>query len=332
MIDRRSLVKGTLLVPVSIALGTRTGRTQESAAFSYPMGIPGRPLGDGFFIRHTFTSENTWYLPNFWHTGEDWYLIDGDTAGAIVCSIGDGEVVYVDGNYPGLVVIVRHPGDIYSMYSHLSFDAPVSVGDAVARCQPVGTVLQRGDAIPNHMHFEVRTFLTTTAVNGTSPRYGFACGPDCPPGPGYWPMDAPDLPAEVGWLNPTHVIAGQAGKAGGDPGELVVPINPAQRVAQVWKSPQAGDLAEQVGELRLEPGERFELVDVRTGSTAPSDSSALAYSLWYRITAGDGTAGWVRGAVADTFETGADGRASTLRFNLLPAVTLAEQGLAKEDD
>src|SRR5262245_36921156 len=52
--------------------------------FSYPIGTPGKPLGDGFFIRHGAGVENTWYNPGYWHTGEDWYAIAGDTAGAQV--------------------------------------------------------------------------------------------------------------------------------------------------------------------------------------------------------------------------------------------------------
>ncbi len=71
MVPRRSLLKAALVLPISVMLGTRSGRSQESGVYSYPLGIPGRALGDGFFIRHTFTSENTWYLPNYWHTGED---------------------------------------------------------------------------------------------------------------------------------------------------------------------------------------------------------------------------------------------------------------------
>ena len=42
---------------------------------------------------------------------------------------------------------------------------------------------------------------------GDRPRYGFACGVNCPPGPGYWPIDAPENPSAMGWRNPTHVIA-----------------------------------------------------------------------------------------------------------------------------
>lgn len=55
MTDRRTLLRGALLAPVSIALGGRIGRAQGVEAYSYPMGLPGRPMGDGFYIRHTFT-------------------------------------------------------------------------------------------------------------------------------------------------------------------------------------------------------------------------------------------------------------------------------------
>jgi hypothetical protein len=34
-----------------------------AAAYSYPMGFPGRPLGDGLLVRHGYATENTWYNP-----------------------------------------------------------------------------------------------------------------------------------------------------------------------------------------------------------------------------------------------------------------------------
>ncbi len=114
--------------------------------FSYPIGIPGRSLGDGFFIRHGTPVENTWYNPGYWHTGEDWYAIEGDTAGAQVLAIADGEVVYAGANYPGRVVIVRHADDLYSMYGHLDPALNVRVGQRIARGELIGTVLRRGDA------------------------------------------------------------------------------------------------------------------------------------------------------------------------------------------
>src|SRR6266508_869253 len=189
------------------APSTASGPSAASTfAFSYPIGIPGRPLGDGFFIRHGFATENTWYNPGYWHTGEDWYAQAGDTAGARVYAVADGEVVYAGANYPGRVVIVRHADNLFSMYGHLDPQLNVEVGQHIVRGALIGTVLRRGDATPNHLHFVIRTFLTAREVNGAAPRYPFRCGVDCLPGPGYWPIAAPDLPSDVGWRNPTHVI------------------------------------------------------------------------------------------------------------------------------
>ena len=107
--------------------------TPEPAAplFSYPIGKPGQPLGDGFFIRHGDQVENTWYNPGYWHTGEDWYATAGDTAGALVYAIADGTVEYIGGNYPGRVVIVRHAGGLYSMYGHLDPQVSTKAGAQV---------------------------------------------------------------------------------------------------------------------------------------------------------------------------------------------------------
>src|SRR5688572_8382706 len=188
------------------ATHTPTAAPTLTPLFSYPIGLPGSAPGDGFFIRHGAQVENTWYNPGYWHTGEDWYALEGDTAGARVNAIADGEVVYAGANYPGRVVIVRHVDDLYSMYGHLDPRLAVNVGQKIARGELIGTVLRRGDKTPNHLHFEIRTFLTAREVNGAAPRFGFRCGVNCPPGPGYWPIDAPDLPGALGWRNPTHVI------------------------------------------------------------------------------------------------------------------------------
>ena len=116
-------------------------------------------------------------------------------------------VVFAGSDYPGRVVIVRHADDLFSMYGHLDYALLVEVGDVVERGQPLGAILARTDGrAPSHLHFEIRTFLTTPEVNGDAPRYGFACGVDCPPGPGYWPIDAPEHPSVIGWRNPTHLI------------------------------------------------------------------------------------------------------------------------------
>ena len=296
--------------------------------FSYPIGVPGKPLGDGFFIRHGAQVENTWYNPGYWHTGEDWYAITGDTAGARVYAVADGEVVYAGANYPGRVVIVRHADDLYSMYGHLDPALTVRVGQQLARGELIGTVLRRADETPDHLHFEIRTFLTLREVNGSAPRYPFRCGVQCPPGPGYWPINAPDLPSDLGWRNPTHVINRRMVRpdvdAGPVLGEVVVATSPVSPSVTLWSAvPGEAAPPQSLGALTLQPGARMVLLEVQAGPEAPPTTSALSYDLWYRIALPDERSGWVQAAVSSTFETGSDGRPSSVYFNFVPAIDAA---------
>jgi murein DD-endopeptidase MepM/ murein hydrolase activator NlpD len=85
------------------------------------------------------------------HTGID--LAGG--AGHVVRAAGRGYVVRAGwmGGY-GLVVEVRHPGDLTTRYGHLSalLCAP---GDAVDSGQPLGLVGRTGRVTGPHLHFEV---------------------------------------------------------------------------------------------------------------------------------------------------------------------------------
>ena len=293
----------------------------EPPAFSYPIGLPGRLMGDGFFIRHGYMVENTWFNPGDWHTGEDWYATEGDTSGAGVYAVAEGEVVYVGANYPGRVVIVRHAADLVSMYGHLDPEVAVEVGGRLQRGDRLGAVLGRTDGVPSHLHFEIRTFLTMREVNGAAPRYPYRCGVDCPPGPGYWPFDA-DHPGAFGWRNPTHVIARRAwpDHGAGVLGEVVVPSAPVSSTATLWaEPPRAGVQPRRVAEVDLSPERRFLLLDVEAGPEDTRTTGAESYRLWYRIRLEDGSSGWVEAAVASTFEAGADGRPATILLNLLPA-------------
>jgi murein DD-endopeptidase MepM/ murein hydrolase activator NlpD len=290
-----------------------------AAAYSYPMGFPGRPLGDGLLVRHGYATENTWYLPGYLHAGEDWYTTEGDAAGAGVYAAATGEVIFAGSDYPGRVVIVRHAADLFSMYGHLDYALAVGVGDVVECGQPLGTVLARTDGrAPSHLHFEVRTFLTAPEVNGSSPRYGFACGVDCPPGPGYWPIDAPEHPSVMGWRNPTHVIGSHTELF--EDSEAIVATTAAGEV-EVWSAPQRDDGAQPVRTLLLRPGDRYALLAIDAGPAASEGTSAEAYRLWYQIATTDGTEGWVQAAVPSTRDTGSDGRPSSVQFDFLPAVT-----------
>jgi murein DD-endopeptidase MepM/ murein hydrolase activator NlpD len=284
--------------------------------FGYPIGAPGGTPGDGFFIRHGYQSENTWYNPGYWHTGEDWYAQEGDTAGAQVLAVAAGEVVYAGANYPGRVVLVRHDDNLISMYGHLDPALAVREGQQLQRGDQIGTVLRRSDQTPNHLHFEMRTFVTTGEVNGDGPRYGFRCGVNCPPGPGYWPIDAPDLPSDLGWRNPIHTINRRMLPAGAA-AEVVVATRPASNTLTLWNAP--GNAGQPSGELRLVPGERYRLVDIQAGPEGSGATSARSYELWYRLRLPDGTEGWAQAAAPSPFETGGDGRPSSIYFNVLPA-------------
>lgn len=312
MPTRRAIIAGA----ISLDVVRRLQPAQSPAhPWTLPIGRPGRVPGDGFRIGHGFATQNTWFYPDGWHTGEDWYALDGTTAGAEVSAVADGDIVYANYDYPGRVVIVRHADDLFSMYGHLDAALRVESGP-VSRGQVPGTVLDRNDGrAPSHLHFEVRRFLTEPEVNGPSPRYGFTCGPDCPPGPGYWPIDAPEHPVAMGWLNPLHVILARAFLADVD-GMRVVVAEGAGQTAPVMAAPD-GD--EPVGELLLAAGEEYEVVEVDVGAADGEGTSGKAYRAWFRLRLlGGPDPAWVQAVVPDAAETGADGRPSSVRLVLLP--------------
>lgn len=300
----------------------------QAPGFSYPMGLPGRPLGDGLVIRHGYATENSWYNPGWWHTGEDWYLTEGDTGGVGVYAAAAGDVMFAGSEYPGRVVILQHEAGLYSMYGHLDYALSVAVGESVERGQLLGTILARTDGrAPSHLHFEMRAFFTTPEVNGSAPRYGVTCGIECPPGPGYWPIDAPEHPSVIGWRNPTHLINRRAwGEALPEGAEVIVTASSPASVSvwetpgeSVWETPGENEGAEPIGDLALPPGARFPLLDVDVGAADATGTSAEAYSLWYCLALPNREPAWVQAAVPSTVETGTDGRPSSLSFPLVPA-------------
>jgi hypothetical protein len=321
---RRNFIQLMAAAGLLPSLGSPPTRAQPQAvtpAYSYPMGFPDRPLGDGLLVRHGYATENTWYHPGWLHTGEDWYLPEEETGGMAVYAAAAGEVVFAGSEYPGLVVIVQHPDGPYSMYGHLDHALAVEAGQSVARGQVLGTVLTRIDGLaPSHLHFELRTFFTTPEVNGNAPRYGVACGVDCPPGPGYWPIDAPEHPSAMGWRNPTHVINRRAWPDGIPEGGEVVLAETAPDIITLWSAPAGDPGAEALGAISvITPGAVFSLLEMAAGAEDATGTSSGAYHLWYRIALPTGTEGWVQAAVPSTNDTGSDGRPSSVRFHFLPA-------------
>jgi murein DD-endopeptidase MepM/ murein hydrolase activator NlpD len=316
-LNRRTLLHAA--TAVTLASRLRPARAQAAnPVFSYPMGLPGRAFGDGLYIRRGFTCEGSTYFPGWWHTGENWHLIEGETAGVGVFAVADGEVMFTDSDYPGRVVIVRHQDDLYSMYGHLAYDPPVAAGDAVERGQEIGTVLQRTDGRASHLHFEMRTFFEQPEVNGAAPRYGYACGVDCPPGPGYWPIADPQIPVDMGWRNPMHARSRRAYPAGvhAAGAEVIVATNPSRQTTTVWSALTAQNRA-RVTEIELRPGDRYPLLDIHAWAENTPHTSAEAYHVWYQIRLPDARAGWVLAMMPATEEIGTDGRPSTIILDFL---------------
>jgi hypothetical protein len=293
--------------------------------FSYPMGQPGKAMGYGFYVRTAYVAENVRYYPGLWHTGENWFIQGDRTWGLPVFAVGAGDVMFADYDYPGRVVIVRHAADLYSMYGHLDYDLAVKVGQKLARGDRIGVVLARSDDINrSHLHFEMRNFLTKDEVNGAAPLYGFTCGYECPPGPGYWPMNAPDHPSQVGWRNSTHLFGRRAYGGGKPPAGAMAMVNvDAGASAAIWSAPPGTSRAKQTGEVPLTAGDRVPLLAVSAGKEAALGHSAETYHLWYEIGLPTGKTGWAQAALPWTLEVGSDGRASAIKFNLIPAAPLA---------
>jgi murein DD-endopeptidase MepM/ murein hydrolase activator NlpD len=301
----------------ALGLGQRSlgsASAQTGPAFTLPMGWDGEIPGDGTIIRHAFDVENTSLYPGWWHTGENWYLdFDGNSAGAPVYSVADGTVVFAGSDYPGRVVIIQHEGGIYSMYGHLDYSLLVAEGDAVTRGQLIARVLNKTDGrSPSHLHFEIRTFLIESIVNGDAPWYDYPCGYQCPPGPGYWPFYSDLLPTEVGWLNPLHVIYGRA--YGTD-----IPSG-----AEVVAAQSAGTLptrdsrtAPDSGTVTLTPGQRLPLFEIATGAEATLETSADAYSIWCKVELPTGDPAWLPAVRPTTEYTQSDSRPATIRIDLL---------------
>lgn len=305
-----------LLTPSSAQAATEPGEKRaNTSSFGYPIGLPNRVPGDGFYIRDGFAVENTWYKPRWWHTGEDWYTTDGSTENALVYAVADGEVVYAGANYPGRVVIIQHEKQLFSMYGHLKTELKVRLGQKVKRGDLLGVVRAGWKQAPAHLHFEIRTFLTTRVVNGAKPRYGYPCGVNCPPGPGYWPQAAPEHPAKLGWRNPSMVVNNRLAPAS----EVVIVAKPVSSTLTLWSEPKLhGAVPQVVAEITAKAGQRFSLAQVQTMRADGAGTSAEAYGVWYKVQLGNERTGWVQALVPSDEEVSSDGRATAVRFNLVP--------------
>lgn len=313
MLSRRTF----LTLPAGFAASAAMAQSPEADSsdwqFQLPMGLPNRMAGDGVYVMHGYAVENAQYFPGLWHTGENWYALYGDSAGALVYAVAAGEVVYSGFDYPGPVVIIQHAEDLFSQYGHLDYELNVEVGQQVQRGDVIGTVLYR-EGPRSHLHFELRNFLTIPEVNGEYPRYSFTCGPDCPPGPGYWPMDAPEHPSAMGWRNPLHVIFSRMGIS--ENAQVMVPpdcIEPLYLFSTL-------DQPLHEASVFMEPGTTLPLLDVYTGPEASEGVGAGATNAWFQVDVPEYGAKWVPAIAPTMHAIQQNGQTCAYVFNLIPVI------------
>lgn len=311
MLNRRSL----LGIPVGlVATSVLAQSGADDWQFQYPMGMPDRVPGDGIYVMHGYAVENAQYYPGLWHTGENWYALRGDSAGMPIYATAAGEVVFAGYDYPGPVVIIQHAEDLYSQYGHLDYELNVTVGQQIQRGEVIGTVLYR-EGPRSHLHFELRNFYLAPEVNGETPRYSFHCGYNCPPGPGYWPFDAPEHPSAMGWRNPLHVMGRRMGVPSG--AEVMVPTNS-------WNPLFLRTSLEQPihdASVLLDGGTRMPLLEIAAGPEASETYGAMATSLWYRVQVPEfDEPMWVPAISPTMHAIQSNGQTTSYVFNLIPAL------------
>lgn len=165
----------------------------------------------------------------------------------------------------------------------------------------------------------MRSFYQQPRINGEAPEFGVRCGPDCPPGPGYWPMAALEHPSDLGWRHPLHALGRRAFSAGVPEGAVAVVAAGVAEEGALWSAPGDRAGAEVVGSIFTRAGDRYPLLAVEAGDEATRATGAEASRLWYALGVGQDVA-WVRAALPSSVTVGASGRAAAVRLRFVPDV------------
>jgi len=76
--------------------------------------------------------------------------------GNVIFAGPDQEAIYAPwGNFYGNLVVIEHPGEVFTLYAHLS-KIDVRVNQKLIAGEKIGEVGRTGGAIGSHLHFEVR--------------------------------------------------------------------------------------------------------------------------------------------------------------------------------
>lgn len=140
----------------SVQVGEVVLEIPITEGFDFPVGPPD---AQGYYNAQGFGRNN--------HLGEDWNGRGGGNSdyGDPVHAIGEGVVSFADhlpGNWGNVVRIIHRyeeggaVHEVESLYAHLA-DFTVSVGDVVARGEPIGRIGDAEGAYVAHLHLELRS-------------------------------------------------------------------------------------------------------------------------------------------------------------------------------
>jgi len=65
------LLHGTIAVALASRFSPASAQS-STPDVSLSIGLPGCVPADGFVVRHGYATENTWFAPENFHTGECW--------------------------------------------------------------------------------------------------------------------------------------------------------------------------------------------------------------------------------------------------------------------
>lgn len=140
-------------VPVVDSTKTAGDSSQNSSSFQNPVKSETSTLTNEYAMDHLIYSVTLdQYMT---HCGVD-IEADADTQ-VLAVAAGTVTAVYTDDRY-GVSVEITHPNDMVTIYSNLSTDEMVEVGDTVKQGQIIGGIGATGlfeSLEPPHLHFEM---------------------------------------------------------------------------------------------------------------------------------------------------------------------------------